>query len=158
MFHVIAGDLIEAPKPKTVCAACSTGADLLIEALPQRVSVSCWIACSSTLHTCHQLYNCLASCTFRMPTSQTQSSQSSHARAQLVLRSISTSRSAFVSVTYQEDFFDAYDMSGATIVQGSLPLKVHEPALLACTAISSTNVPTKAVLRSTCCIGLHLNP
>jgi Rad9 len=43
---------------------------------------------------------------------------------QLVLRSINTSRSAFVSVTYQEDFFDAYDMGGATIVQGSLPLKV----------------------------------
>ena len=93
-----------------------------------------------------------------MPNCQRQSLQSSYAHAQLVLRSISTSRSAFVSVTYQEDFFDAYDMSGATIVQGSLPLKVHEPALLACTNISSTNVPIKHVLRSTCCIGLQLNP
>ena len=72
--------------------------------------------------------------------------QISHAHAQLVLRSINTSRSAFVSVTYQEDFFDAYDMSGATIVQGSLPLKVHKGALVACTKPSSTNMPFSPVI------------
>jgi len=46
------------------------------------------------------------------------------ASPQLVLRSINSSRSAFASATYHEDFFSAYDMGGATIVQAGVLMKV----------------------------------
>lgn len=52
--------------------------------------------------------------------------------AQLVLRSINSSRSAFVSVTYYEDFFDAYDMGASAIVQAGILMKVSKLWLRTC--------------------------
>lgn len=47
------------------------------------------------------------------------------ARSQLVLRSINSSKSAFMSVSYNEPFFELFNVVGAHVVQSGVLMKVR---------------------------------
>lgn len=53
-----------------------------------------------------------------------QYSQASYASAQLILRDINTSQSAYASVTLHSTFFDAYDVFVNSVVQTGVLIKV----------------------------------
>ena len=58
---------------------------------------------------------------------------------QLVLRAINSSRSAFVSVTFYADFFDAYDMEAASLVQAGVLMKVPHSCTFQISLLQSPN-------------------
>jgi hypothetical protein len=49
--------------------------------------------------------------------------------AQLILRSINSSRSAYASVTFTNTFFDSFNVYGTQVVQAGILAKVHAFAL-----------------------------
>ena len=49
---------------------------------------------------------------------------------QLILRSINTARSAFVAITFRNEYFDAFDVYETVIVQAGVLIKVTGAAFL----------------------------
>ena len=47
---------------------------------------------------------------------------------QLILRSINTARSAFVAITFRNEYFDAFDVYDTVIVQAGVLIKVASGA------------------------------
>ena len=47
---------------------------------------------------------------------------------QLILRSINTARSAFVAITFRNEYFDAFDVYETVIVQAGVLIKVRNAA------------------------------
>ena len=85
------------------------GAELLLEALPARVSGSARRAAPGR------------AVTLRRPPPAPPARP--HC-AQLILRAINSSRSAYMSVTYDANFFHAYDVFDCNLVQAGLVMKV----------------------------------
>ena len=58
------------------------------------------------------------------PLLPTLAAAAAHPPLQVVLRSINSSLSAYLSVTYNANFFDSYDVLDCTVVQAGLLMKV----------------------------------
>lgn len=85
---------------------------------------------------------------------------------QIVLRTINSSLSAYLSVTYNADFFDSYDVLDCTVVQAGLLMKVlaelqiPDCGCLQSTAVSTTALVLPAVLACyySCCLCFPFPP